>query len=103
MAPARLASWMAATPTPEAPAWTRTVSPAFRRPASNRQSSAVPKVTGIAAAFLTSKPSGMTQQLRAGTERSSAWLPQLFTVATFWPSFRWVTSAPTATISPAAW
>ncbi len=63
----------------------------------------MPKVTGMAAALRMSNPSGMGQQLRAGTERSSAWLPQLFTVATFWPTFTWVTCSPTSMISPAAW
>ncbi len=102
-APARLASWMAARPTPEAPAWTSTVSPALRRPNSNRQSWAVPKATGMTAAWRGSRLSGIGQQLRAGTGRSSAWLPKPSQVATFWPTFRWVTSEPTSTISPAAW
>ena len=44
-APSRRPAWPAGSPrcpTPPAPAWTSTVSPAFRWPNSNRQSSAVP-------------------------------------------------------------
>ncbi len=103
LAPARLASWIAAVPTPLAPACTSTVSPAFRWPNSNRQSSAVPNATGITEASLTSNPSGTTQALRAGTARSSAWEPNAPLVATFWPTLRLVTSEPTSTISPPAW
>ncbi len=62
VAPARLASWMAAMPTPLAPAWTSAVSPAWRRPNSNRQSSAVPNGTGTQAASSVVTPSGMIQQ-----------------------------------------
>ena len=57
-APARLASWMAAMPTPLAPAWISAVSPACRRPNSNRQSSAVPKGTGTQAASSVVTPVG---------------------------------------------
>ena len=46
VAPARFASWIAAMPTPPAPAWISTVSPACRWPNSKRQSSAVPNATG---------------------------------------------------------
>ena len=87
-APARLASWIAAVPTPLAPACTSTVSPAFRWPAWNRQSSAVPNATGITDALPMSNPSGTRQALRAGIERSSAWEPNAFTVATRSPTFR---------------
>ena len=52
LAPAALASWIAASPTPPAPAWTSTVSPACRWPNSNRQSSAVPNSIGTPAACL---------------------------------------------------
>ena len=61
-APARLAIWMAAMPTPLAPAWMSTLSPACRRPNSNRQSLAVPKGTGTQAASSVDSPSGMDQQ-----------------------------------------
>ena len=50
LAPAALASWMAASPTPPAPACTSTVSPPCRWPNSNRQSSAVPNSIGTPAA-----------------------------------------------------
>ena len=56
----------------------------------------------MAEAFWMSNPSGIGQALRAGTLRSSACEPKAFTVTTFWPTLRCVTSAPTSTISPAA-
>ena len=65
VAPAALASWMAARPTPPAPAWTSTVSPARRWPNSNRQSSAVPYSIGTPAACSRERPSG-TAQVAAG-------------------------------------
>jgi hypothetical protein len=52
VAPAALACWMAARPTPPEPPCTRTVSPDRRWPNSKRQSSAVPNSTGTAAALL---------------------------------------------------
>jgi hypothetical protein len=98
-----LASWIAAVPTPLAPAWISTVSPAFRWPNSNKQSSAVPNATGITEASLGLNPGGIGQALRAGTARSSACEPKALEVATFWPTLRLFTSDPTSTISPAAW
>ncbi len=74
-APARAASWIAATPTPLAPACTSTTSPACMRPNSKRQSCAVPKVTGMTAASLVDRLSGIFHAVRAETARSSAWLP----------------------------
>ena len=59
VAPARFASWIAATPTPPAPAWISTVSPVVRWPNSNRQSSAVPNATGTQAHLTMSPPSGI--------------------------------------------
>ncbi len=85
-APARLASWMAAIPTPLAPAWMSAVSPGWRRPNSNRQSSAVPKGTGTQAASSVVRPSGMAQQNGSPTARSSAWDPSRPTVTTRSPS-----------------
>ena len=72
----------------EAPAWTSTVSPAFRWPNSNRQSSAVPNATGMTEASLTSKPSGITQAVRAGTARSSACEPKAPVVTTLSPTLQ---------------
>ena len=63
-APAALASWMAARPTPLAPAWISTDSPACRWPNSNRQSSAVPNSIGTAAASSIDSPSGMANTSR---------------------------------------
>ena len=72
VAPACLASWIAAIPTPPAPAWIRAVSPATRCPNSKRQSSAVPKGTGTQAAWSVANPSGIFQANDAGTARSAA-------------------------------
>ena len=58
LAPAALASWMAARPTPPAPACTSTVSSPCRWPNSNRQSSAVPNSIGTPAASLDRQPVG---------------------------------------------
>ena len=81
-APALLAIWMAAIPTPLAPAWMSAVSPAWSRPNSNRLSSAVPKGTGTQAASSVVTPSGTTQQKGSPTARSSAWDPSRPTVTT---------------------
>src|SRR5205085_1248601 len=82
---ARLASWMAAKPTPPAPAWMSTVSPDRRWPNSKRQSSAVPKATGTQAAATMSAPSGTGQVTRAGTATFSAWEPDIMVATTRWP------------------
>ena len=94
---------MAATPTPEAPACTSTISPFRMRPNSNRQSCAVPNGTGIAEASSTLIPAGIFQAVRAATARSSAWLPWAPVVTTLSPTRRLSTSSPTSTTSPAAW
>ncbi len=103
VAPARFASWIAAMPTPPAPAWTSTVSPAWRRPSSNRQSSAVPTGMGTQAAFSRPAPSGMIQVARASTARFSAWEPFIPTHTTRCPTSRSATPSPTSAITPAHW
>ena len=55
-------------PTPPAPAWISTVSPACRWPNSNRQSSAVPNATGTHATAMMSAPSGTGHVTIAGTD-----------------------------------
>ena len=60
-APARFAIWIAAMPTPPAPAWIKAVSPACRWPNSKRQSSAVPNGTGTQAASSVETLSGIFQ------------------------------------------
>ena len=76
VAPARLASWIAATPTPPAPAWMSTVSPDCRWPNSNRQSWAVPNATGTHAHFTRSAPSGITHVITDGAAIIAACEPQ---------------------------
>ena len=103
MAPARLASWMAAIPTPLAPAWISTVSPAWSRPNSNRQSSAVPNGTGTHAASSVVRPAGISQQNGSATARSSAWEPSTPTVTTRSPGLSVTTPSPVVTTVPAHW
>ena len=64
-APARFASWIAAVPTPEAAAWTRTRSPAFRPPSWNRFRYAVNHASGIAAASANESEGGIGMSMRA--------------------------------------
>ena len=73
-------------PTPPAPAWTSTVSPACRWPNSKRQSSAVPNATGTHATGMRSAPSGTGQVMIAGTAISSACEPDRFVHTTRWPT-----------------
>jgi hypothetical protein len=103
VAPAALASWMAASPTPPAPACTRTVSPACSRPNSNRQSWAVANSIGTPAACSTVSPSGSTHTDEAGTPTSSAWEPAIITATTSSPTATPSTRSPTARTVPAAW
>ena len=72
VAPACFASWIAAIPTPPAPAWMSTVCPSSRFAAVNRHSCAVPNATGMHAAAAGSSPSGTRQVMIAGTTRFSA-------------------------------
>ena len=71
-APACRAIWMPAVPTPLAPAWMSTVSPASSRPSVNRVSLAVKKTSGTAAAFTKSQPSGMGMAMRWSMQAFSA-------------------------------
>src|SRR5215211_5848821 len=103
VAPARLASWMVASPTPLAPACTRTVSPGCRCPNSNRQSSAVPHGTGTHAASTMSSPSGTTHVTIDGVATRSACDPHNIVHTTRCPGCRSCTSAPTSAIVPAHW
>ena len=96
VAPACLASWIAAMPTPPAPAWIRTVCPASRLPAVNRHSWAVPNATGTQAAGAASSPSGIGQVDIAGTARFAACEPATFRVTTRSPTARSSTPAPTS-------
>ena len=102
VAPAFFASWIAAMPTPPAPAWISTVCPAFNPPALNRQSCAVANATGTQAASAVASPSGMAQTIAAGTARWCACEPLAFSVTTRSPSLRPVTFAPIARTVPAA-
>ena len=90
-------------PTPPAPAWISTVSPAFSLPNSKRQSSAVPNGTGTAAASSVVTPSGIFQAKPAGTARSSACEPSSPTVTARSPAVKPCTSLPTSVTVPAAW
>ena len=58
LAPIALAIWIAAVPTPEAPAWTSAHRPLVRPPCTTRASHAVRKTSGTAAASRRSSPGG---------------------------------------------
>ena len=78
--PMRLASWIAAEPMPEPPAWTRIVSPGSSLALSNSMCSTVPKVTGATAAPIASTPGGAGTSSRAGRlifscAKPSRWKP----------------------------
>ena len=88
-------------PTPLVPACTSTVSPAFRRPNSNRQSCAVPHDTGTHAACSSEQPSGTRNVDVDGTETTAACDPSAISAVTRSPGLRSVTSAPTSRTTPA--
>ena len=67
--PWRLASWIAAVPTPPAPPCTSTVSPACSRPRVNRLSCAVMKTSGTAAASTRLSEAEYRHHLRLGHVR----------------------------------
>ena len=104
VAPARFASWTAATPTPPAAACTSTVSPACSRPNSKRQSCAVPKAMGTQAAATRSAPSGTFQTERDDTATSSACDPYGIVQTTRSPTpMRSPAEAPTSITVPPHW
>src|SRR5205823_133638 len=71
----RLPSWMAASPTPEAPACTSSVSPRARPPSTTRVRNAVRKASGIPAAATRSRPAGAGNTCPTGAATYSAWPP----------------------------
>ena len=71
-APMALAIWMAAVPTPEAPACTRAVRPDVRPPCTTRASKAVIHTSGMAAASARSTESGTAMSWRSCTAMRSA-------------------------------
>ena len=102
VAPACFASWIAAIPTPPAPAWIRAVCPAERLPAVNRHSWAVPNATGMQAACAGSSPSGMGHVTAPGTDRRAACEPSWPSATTLSPTAGASTPPPTSLTVPAA-
>ena len=102
VAPARFASWIAAIPTPPAPAWIRAVWPSDRLAAVNRHSCAVPNATGMQAALAGSSSSGIGHVTRAGTARRAACEPSWPSATTLSPTAGASTPAPTSLTVPAA-
>jgi len=101
VAPACLASWIAAMPTPPAPAWIRAVWPSARFPAVKRHSYAVPNATGTDAARAASSPSGIGQVMIAGAIRLAACEPAKFSATTRSPTAGPSTPAATSLTTPA--
>ena len=72
LAPIALATWIAAVPTPEAPAWTSAQRPLVRPPCSTRASQEVMNTSGTAAASRRSRPAGTGIAWRAWVASISA-------------------------------
>ena len=69
------ASWIAANPTPEAPAWMRTLLPGFISAMRKSACHAVSQFSGTAAACSHETWSGLRVHIPAGTEMYSAYAP----------------------------
>jgi hypothetical protein len=72
VAPCSLAIWIAAEPTPDPPAWTRTVSPGRTAARSTSICHAVRYTRGTAAASAHDRPAGLRHTFAAGTRTRSA-------------------------------
>ncbi len=99
-APASWANWIAARPTPPAPAWISTVSPAVNRATWPRAWWTVRKQIGRVAAAVRAMPSGTCS---ARSARTVTWDPMqpLASAAIRSPGVKAVTPAPTAVTVPA--
>ena len=86
-APFALASWIAAMPSPLAPAWMKTVSPDRMPPSMQRLRYDVANASGIAAASAIDKPSGTGSTMPAGTATRSAYPPPPRSAQTLSPIF----------------
>ncbi len=71
-APTAFAIWMAAVPTPEAPAWTSAVRPGVSPPWATSASNAVMNASGIAAASSMGDASGIDRSIRSWVTSRSA-------------------------------
>ena len=94
-------SWMAAVPTPDAPACTNAIPPSARPPWSTRASQAVMNTSGSPPASSSDTPSGTRTAWFSWTTARSAYPPPAVMAITASPTAHRVTPSPRATTWPA--
>ena len=99
-APIALAIWIAAVPTPDAPACTSAHRPLLRPPCSTSASQAVMNTSGMAAPSSVATDSGMAISWRSWMAICSASQPPASMAITRSPGFHSLTRSPTAATTP---